>query len=129
MTNPYIPVRESRLADEHIPVKQLWFGGLKWRSSVKPRSANLADGAFPFTPRNPAIKSDQARRMSLLLAWKGKPARAVMRFRADALMPLQFVKVCMVASVRFASVALAVFSCDVSYAMWARISEGGEGFP
>jgi len=37
-------------------------------------------------------------------------------------MPLQFVKVCMVASV-----ALAVFSCRLSYSMWARTSEGPPG--
>src|SRR2546423_7207306 len=37
-------------------------------------------------------------------------------------MPLQFVKVCVVASV-----AVAVFSCRLSHAMWARTSEGPPG--
>ena len=42
-------------------------------------------------------------------------------------MPLQLVKLCMVASVMVASVAVAVFSCRVSYAMWARTSEDPPG--
>jgi hypothetical protein len=58
---------------------------------------------------------------SLLLAWNGKPRDQLCATQGDALMPLHFVKVLV------ASVAVAVFSCHVSYAMWARTSDGPLG--